>query len=172
MPERTSPLDESGVGAEEIAAPSTRAVGDVGAGFVPELAQLTVVMLWASTFVVAKAAFAEVSPLAAAIVRNAALMPMRWGRPKLMFDAPTVVFTFNSDQAIVELVDDDGNREAIGQRSDVGMTSLNMMVSAVSSMPDQAIAASWWANDVRIAGLMLAFSSANASPDSFTRIRS
>jgi drug/metabolite transporter (DMT)-like permease len=64
MPERTSPLDESGVGAEEIAAPSTRAVGDVGAGFVPELAQLTVVMLWASTFVVAKAAFAEVSPLA------------------------------------------------------------------------------------------------------------
>jgi drug/metabolite transporter (DMT)-like permease len=32
--------------------------------FGPELAQLTVVMLWASTFVVAKAAFTEVSPLA------------------------------------------------------------------------------------------------------------
>jgi drug/metabolite transporter (DMT)-like permease len=32
--------------------------------FGPELAQLTVVMLWASTFVVAKATFAEVSPLA------------------------------------------------------------------------------------------------------------
>jgi drug/metabolite transporter (DMT)-like permease len=32
--------------------------------FGPELAQLTVVMLWASTFVVAKAAFSEVSPLA------------------------------------------------------------------------------------------------------------
>ena len=32
--------------------------------FGPELAQLSVVMFWASTFVVAKAAFAEVSPLA------------------------------------------------------------------------------------------------------------
>jgi drug/metabolite transporter (DMT)-like permease len=32
--------------------------------FGPELAQLTVVMFWASTFVVAKAAFVEVSPLA------------------------------------------------------------------------------------------------------------
>ena len=37
---------------------------DVVSRFGPELAQLTVVMLWASTFVVAKAAFAEVSPLA------------------------------------------------------------------------------------------------------------
>jgi len=37
---------------------------DVVWRFGPELAQLTVVMFWASTFVVAKAAFAEVSPLA------------------------------------------------------------------------------------------------------------
>ena len=37
---------------------------DVVFRFGPELAQLTVVMLWASTFVVAKAAFSEVSPLA------------------------------------------------------------------------------------------------------------
>ncbi|MDF3018574.1 MAG: protein of unknown function transrane, partial [Thermomicrobiales bacterium] len=37
---------------------------DVVSRFEPELAQLTVVMFWASTFVVAKAAFAEVSPLA------------------------------------------------------------------------------------------------------------
>ena len=37
---------------------------DVAARFGPELAQLSVVMFWASTFVVAKAAFAEVSPLA------------------------------------------------------------------------------------------------------------
>jgi drug/metabolite transporter (DMT)-like permease len=37
---------------------------DVVSRFGPELAQLTVVMFWSSTFVVAKAAFAEVSPLA------------------------------------------------------------------------------------------------------------
>src|ERR671916_1324 len=37
---------------------------DVVSRFGPELAQLTVVMFWASTFVVAKAAFSEVSPLA------------------------------------------------------------------------------------------------------------
>jgi drug/metabolite transporter (DMT)-like permease len=37
---------------------------DVLSRFGPELAQLTVVMFWASTFVVAKAAFVEVSPLA------------------------------------------------------------------------------------------------------------
>ncbi|MDP9485599.1 MAG: DMT family transporter [Actinomycetota bacterium] len=35
----------------------------------PELAQLTVVTLWASTFVITKGAFAEVSPLAFAFVR-------------------------------------------------------------------------------------------------------
>src|ERR671917_962608 len=39
------------------------------ARFGPELAQITVVMLWASTFVVAKAAFAEVSPLAFLLAR-------------------------------------------------------------------------------------------------------
>lgn len=37
----------------------------------PELAQLFVVLLWASTFVVTKAAFAEVTPLAFAFVRFA-----------------------------------------------------------------------------------------------------
>lgn len=37
----------------------------------PELAQLCVVLLWASTFVVTKAAFAEVTPLAFAFVRFA-----------------------------------------------------------------------------------------------------
>ena len=37
---------------------------DAIARFGPELAQFTVVMFWASTFVVAKAAFSEVSPLA------------------------------------------------------------------------------------------------------------
>src|SRR5918998_1039255 len=37
---------------------------DVVARFGPELAQLTVVMFWSSTFVVTKAAFVEVSPLA------------------------------------------------------------------------------------------------------------
>src|SRR3954464_1617920 len=40
-----------------------------GAAFGPELAQLVVVLLWASTFVVAKAAFAGVSPLAFTFVR-------------------------------------------------------------------------------------------------------
>ena len=42
---------------------------DVVSRFGPELAQLTVVMFWASTFVVAKAAFAEVSPLAFLLAR-------------------------------------------------------------------------------------------------------
>src|SRR3954464_2736806 len=37
--------------------------------FGPELAQLVVVLLWASTFVVAKSAFAEVAPLAFTFVR-------------------------------------------------------------------------------------------------------
>jgi drug/metabolite transporter (DMT)-like permease len=40
-----------------------------GSTFGPELAQLVVVLLWASTFVVAKSAFAEVSPLAFTCVR-------------------------------------------------------------------------------------------------------
>ncbi|MBK9713907.1 MAG: DMT family transporter [Kouleothrix sp.] len=42
-------------------------VGSIG----PELAQLVVVGLWASTFVVTKSAFAEISPLAFAFVRFA-----------------------------------------------------------------------------------------------------
>jgi O-acetylserine/cysteine efflux transporter len=42
-------------------------IGTIG----PELAQLVVVGLWASTFVVTKAAFAEISPLAFAFVRFA-----------------------------------------------------------------------------------------------------
>ncbi len=42
----------------------TTSVHDVKERIGPELAQLTVVLLWASTFVVAKAAFLEVSPLA------------------------------------------------------------------------------------------------------------
>src|SRR4051812_13389101 len=37
--------------------------------FGPELAQLVVVTMWASTFLITKAAFAEVSPLAFAFVR-------------------------------------------------------------------------------------------------------
>jgi len=41
---------------------------------------------------------AEVSPEAIAIVRNALLMPSRFGKPKLTFDAPQVVFTFNSSR--------------------------------------------------------------------------
>src|SRR4051812_21236729 len=40
-----------------------------GSTFGPELAQFVVVLLWASTFVVAKSAFAEVSPLAFTFVR-------------------------------------------------------------------------------------------------------
>ena len=49
--------------ASEELKPQSRAATLVSR-FGPELAQLSVVMFWASTFVVAKAAFAEVSPLA------------------------------------------------------------------------------------------------------------
>jgi drug/metabolite transporter (DMT)-like permease len=48
---------------------------DVG----PEVAQFLVVSLWASTFVVTKAAFAEVSPLAFAFVRFALMTAMAFG---------------------------------------------------------------------------------------------
>lgn len=44
-------------------APATPSLPESAAKFAPELAQLFVVMLWASTFIVTKAAFAEVSPL-------------------------------------------------------------------------------------------------------------
>ena len=64
--------DESGTGEGELAdavrgeqrAAAPVPARDVVSRFGPELAQLTVVMFWASTFVVAKAAFAQVSPLA------------------------------------------------------------------------------------------------------------
>ena len=42
---------------------------------------------------------AEVIPLAIAIGRNAALMPSRFGRPKLTFDAPQVVLTPSSSRS-------------------------------------------------------------------------
>jgi drug/metabolite transporter (DMT)-like permease len=60
---RHPPIDESGTGAGE-ATPSPDRTGTTGFRFGPELAQGVVVILWASTFVVAKAAFAQVSPLA------------------------------------------------------------------------------------------------------------
>ncbi len=69
MPERAA-LDESGVGAGEAeiaitGGPTPRpAERDAAARFGPELAQIVVVLFWSSTFVVAKAAFVEVSPLA------------------------------------------------------------------------------------------------------------
>lgn len=58
-----------------IPTPSRRGVAAVG----PELAQLVVVGLWASTFVVTKAAFAEVTPLAFAFARFAAMTPLAFG---------------------------------------------------------------------------------------------
>jgi drug/metabolite transporter (DMT)-like permease len=65
-------LDESQIGEGELTgtvpgeqrAESPVPVRDLVSRFGPELAQLTVVLFWSSTFVVAKAAFAEVSPLA------------------------------------------------------------------------------------------------------------
>jgi drug/metabolite transporter (DMT)-like permease len=48
---------------------------DVG----PEVAQFVVVSLWASTFIVTKAAFAEVSPLAFAFVRFALMTALAFG---------------------------------------------------------------------------------------------
>jgi drug/metabolite transporter (DMT)-like permease len=50
-----------GTAAARTAAPE--APSSLVARFAPELAQIVVVLLWASTFVVTKAAFAEVSPL-------------------------------------------------------------------------------------------------------------
>ena len=56
----------------EIREPVDERAGKTILGAVgPELAQLVVVGLWASTFIVTKAAFAEVSPLAFAFVRFA-----------------------------------------------------------------------------------------------------
>ncbi len=63
--------------AAAVAVRGERAVPAAGAGLVarvgPELAQLTVVALWASTFIVTKAAFAEVSALAFTFARFAAM---------------------------------------------------------------------------------------------------
>ena len=39
---------------------------------------------------------AEVIPAPMAMVRNALLMPSRYGSPKLMFEAPQEVLTFSS----------------------------------------------------------------------------
>ncbi|MGH2615829.1 MAG: DMT family transporter [Thermomicrobiales bacterium] len=81
MPDRWGreafPLDESGTGAGDEAdallevgetrIPKHSAASparELGPRFAPELAQFCVVLFWASTFVVAKAAFAVVSPLA------------------------------------------------------------------------------------------------------------
>jgi drug/metabolite transporter (DMT)-like permease len=80
MPERRDwkpSLDESGTGESDLAdmvsgeqrTEAQAPAPDVISRFGPELAQLTVVMLWASTFVAAKAAFAEVSPLAFLLAR-------------------------------------------------------------------------------------------------------
>lgn len=49
------------------------------AAFGPELAQLLVVGLWASTFIVTKASFAEISPLAFVFVRFALIIALAFG---------------------------------------------------------------------------------------------
>ena len=73
MPDRlmaaTAPVDESGAGREaaddfRLERPASRAKEPVASRFAPELAQIVVVLLWASTFVMTKAVFAEMSPLA------------------------------------------------------------------------------------------------------------
>ena len=55
----------------EKAAVERKIQGGMVAAIGPELGQLLVVGLWASTFIVTKAAFAEVSPLAFVFVRFA-----------------------------------------------------------------------------------------------------
>src|SRR3954470_5391548 len=62
MPEHVAELEIPARQPQERAA-------DASTTFGPEVAQLVVVLLWASTFVVAKSAFAEVSPLAFTFVR-------------------------------------------------------------------------------------------------------
>ena len=62
---------------KEIAAPVASA-GPLAA-FGPELAQLVVVTMWASTFVVTKSAFAEISPLAFVFVRFALMLLLAFG---------------------------------------------------------------------------------------------
>jgi len=50
--------------------------GGIVAAIGPELGQLLVVGLWASTFIVTKAAFAEISPLAFVFVRFGLMMAL------------------------------------------------------------------------------------------------
>lgn len=63
MTERGADAEDAVRGRGEARSSEAHPGSDVVSRFGPELAQLTVVMLWASTFVVAKAAFSEVSPL-------------------------------------------------------------------------------------------------------------
>ena len=44
---------------------------------------------------------ADVSPEAIAIVKNTAFTPLRFGKPKLTFDAPQVVLTFSSSWSLL-----------------------------------------------------------------------
>jgi drug/metabolite transporter (DMT)-like permease len=77
FPESSADVSEPGDG--DVATPSPLGVApvpDITSRFAPELAQLVVVMLWASTFVATKAAFAEVSPLAFLFSRFAIMVAL------------------------------------------------------------------------------------------------
>jgi drug/metabolite transporter (DMT)-like permease len=63
---------------EESPKPGRADVGPLGA-FGPEMAQFFVVSLWASTFIVTKAIFAEMSPLAFAFIRFALMTALAFG---------------------------------------------------------------------------------------------
>jgi drug/metabolite transporter (DMT)-like permease len=63
---------------EESPKPGRADVGPLGA-FGPEMAQFFVVSLWASTFIVTKAVFAEMSPLAFAFIRFALMTALAFG---------------------------------------------------------------------------------------------
>jgi drug/metabolite transporter (DMT)-like permease len=82
MPERTvhgTSLDDGTGAAADLhtrRGPAAASPRDVASRFAPELAQLVVVMLWASTFVATKAAFAEVSPLAFLFSRFAIMVTL------------------------------------------------------------------------------------------------
>ena len=87
-----SPPDETGVGAAEAEAsllaadtvhPAIQSEIPATSGFTsrlgPEMAQLLVVCLWASTFVGIKAAFAEMSPLAFVFARIVLMLAIAFG---------------------------------------------------------------------------------------------
>ena len=77
LPESSADVSEHGDG--DIGTPRGLAAApaaDITSRFAPELAQLVVVMLWASTFVATKAAFAEVSPLAFLFSRFAIMVAL------------------------------------------------------------------------------------------------